>query len=71
VVGGDQLHSQILQRAGATRVSRAAFLIPVSVIALGVLAPGERLAALQLAGMALITAGVLAIDGRIGAATRR
>lgn len=65
------LYFHILQRAGATSVSLVTFLIPVSAIALGVLVLGERLTALQLAGMALIAAGLLAIDGRIGAATRR
>jgi len=37
----------------------------VSAILLGVLVLGERLAANQLAGMALIAAGLVAMDGRV------
>lgn len=59
------LYFSILARAGATNLLLVTFLIPVSAILLGVLALGEGLAANQLAGMALIAAGLVAIDGRL------
>ena len=40
------------------------FLVPVSAIVLGAALLGERLAAHQIAGMAAIFIGILAIDGR-------
>ena len=59
------LYFRILATAGATNLLLVTFLIPVSAIVLGVLVLGERLAASQLAGMALIAAGLAAIDGRL------
>ncbi|MDT0683455.1 DMT family transporter [Roseicyclus sp. F158] len=59
------LYFQILQRAGATNLLLVTFLIPVSAIALGVLVLGEHLNGLEIAGMVLIGAGLLAIDGRV------
>ena len=59
------LYFRILATAGATNLLLVTFLIPVSAILLGVLVLGERLAALQLIGMALIAAGLAAIDGRL------
>ena len=59
------LYFRILAAAGATNLLLVTFLIPVSAILLGVLALGERLTANQLAGMALIGAGLVAIDGRL------
>lgn len=55
---------RLLARAGATNVGLVTFLIPVSAILLGVLILGETLAARHGAGMALIAAGLLLIDGR-------
>lgn len=59
------LYFQILQRAGATNLLLVTFLVPVSAIALGVLVLGEHLSGPQIAGMTLIGAGLLAIDGRV------
>ena len=59
------LYFQILQRAGATNLLLVTFLIPVSAITLGVLVLGEDLSGLEIAGMMLIGAGLLAIDGRV------
>jgi drug/metabolite transporter (DMT)-like permease len=56
---------RLLARAGATNVGLVTFLIPVSAILLGVLILGETLAARHFAGMALIGAGLVLIDGRI------
>ena len=58
------LYFRVLARAGATNTSLVTFLIPVSAILLGVFALGERLETHQLAGMAAIAIGLLAIDGR-------
>ena len=60
------LYFRILATAGATNLLLVTFLIPVSAIVLGVLVLGERLAPTHLAGMALIAAGLAAIDGRLG-----
>ncbi|MBB3020253.1 drug/metabolite transporter (DMT)-like permease [Microvirga lupini] len=63
---------RLLARAGATNVGLVTFLIPVSAILLGVLILGETLAARHVAGMALIGAGLILIDGRaISALMRR
>ncbi|MGE3294909.1 MAG: DMT family transporter [Geminicoccaceae bacterium] len=59
------LYFRLLRAAGAVNLQLVTFLIPVSAILLGVLVLGERLTALQLAGMALIAAGLAAIDGRL------
>jgi drug/metabolite transporter (DMT)-like permease len=56
---------RLLARAGATNVGLVTFLIPVSAILLGVLVLGETLAARHFAGMALIGAGLILIDGRM------
>lgn len=58
------LYFRILATAGATNLSLVTFLIPVSAILLGTLFLGEVLLARHLAGMALIGAGLAAIDGR-------
>ncbi|MGF9758555.1 DMT family transporter [Microvirga sp. 0TCS3.31] len=63
---------RLLARAGATNVGLVTFLIPVSAILLGVLVLGEVLALRHIAGMALIGAGLILIDGRaISAVTAR
>ena len=56
---------RLLARAGATNVGLVTFLIPVSAILLGVLVLGETLAMRHMAGMALIGAGLILIDGRL------
>lgn len=60
------LYFRILARAGATNTTLVTFLIPVTAVLLGVMVLGERLEAHQLAGMAAIAAGLLALDGRAG-----
>lgn len=55
----------MLARAGATNILLVTFLVPVSAIVLGVGLLGEVLTPAQLAGMALIGAGLAAIDGRL------
>ena len=58
------LYFRILATAGATNLLLVTFLIPVSAILLGTLFLGEVLLPRHLAGMALIGAGLAAIDGR-------
>ncbi len=58
------LYFRILATAGATNLLLVTFLIPVTAILLGVLALGESLSAGHIFGMALITSGLAAIDGR-------
>ena len=62
---GYVLYFRILATAGATNLLLVTFLIPVSAIVLGALLLGERLSAQHFAGMALIGAGLAAIDGRL------
>lgn len=62
---------RLLARAGATNVGLVTFLIPVSAILFGVLLLGETLEPRHLAGMALIAAGLMLIDGRPAAAIGR
>jgi drug/metabolite transporter (DMT)-like permease len=59
------LYFRILSTAGATNLLLVTFLIPVSAILLGSLVLGERLDAAHFVGMALIGAGLAAIDGRV------
>jgi drug/metabolite transporter (DMT)-like permease len=61
---------RLLARAGATNVGLVTFLIPVSAILLGVLVLGETLATRHVAGMSLIGAGLILIDGRAIAALK-
>jgi drug/metabolite transporter (DMT)-like permease len=58
------LFFRILATVGATNVLLVTFLIPVSAILLGIAFLGESLQPRHLAGMALIGAGLAAIDGR-------
>jgi drug/metabolite transporter (DMT)-like permease len=60
------LYFRILARVGATNTTLVTFLIPVTAVLLGVVVLGERLEAHQLAGMAAIAVGLLALDGRAG-----
>jgi drug/metabolite transporter (DMT)-like permease len=59
------LYFRILATAGATNLLLVTFLIPVSAILLGALALGEQLSTQHFLGMALIGAGLAAIDGRL------
>src|SRR3546814_21087663 len=51
--------------AAGSNVNLVTLLVPVSAILLGVLVLGESLALRQIAGMAVIALGLLAIDGRV------
>ncbi len=62
---------RILAAAGGTNISLVTLLIPVSAVLLGSLVLGERVTAVQLAGMALIALGLIAIDGRMPALLQR
>lgn len=64
------MYFRLLATAGATNLLLVTFLVPVGAILLGVLVLGETLAARHLAGMALIGAGLAAIDGRLAARLR-
>ena len=59
------LYFQLLASAGATNSLLVTFLIPISAILLGALFLGEMLEPRHFAGMALIGAGLAAIDGRM------
>ncbi len=59
------IYFRILAASGATNLLLVTFLIPVSALVLGTTVLGERLEPRQLAGMALIGAGLAAIDGRL------
>lgn len=59
------LFFRLLATAGATNTSLVTLLIPASAILLGAAFLGERLSLPQLGGMALIGAGLLALDGRV------
>jgi drug/metabolite transporter (DMT)-like permease len=59
------LYFRLIASAGATNAVLVTFLVPVTAILLGVLILGEVLALRHLLGMALIGAGLAAIDGRL------
>lgn len=59
------IYFRILSTAGATNLLLVTFLIPVSAIVLGTLFLDEALLLRHVAGMALIGAGLIAIDGRL------
>lgn len=65
------LFFRILSTAGATNLALVTFLIPVSAILLGSLVLGERLEPKHFIGMAMIAAGLIAIDGRLVRAFRK
>ena len=65
------LYFRLLASAGATNSLLVTFLIPISAILLGALFLGEQLEPRHFAGMALIGAGLAAIDGRLWALIRR
>jgi drug/metabolite transporter (DMT)-like permease len=58
------LYFRLLAVAGAVNLLLVTFLIPVTAIWLGVAVLGEALTLRQLAGMALVGAGLAAMDGR-------
>ena len=59
------LYFRILATAGATNLMLVTLLIPVSASALGVAVLGEALEVQHVLGLALITGGLLTIDGRL------
>lgn len=59
------LYFRLLATAGAVNLTLVTFLVPVTSILLGTTFLGERLAANHFAGMTLIAAGLLVIDGRL------
>ncbi len=65
------LFFRIVIVAGASNVMLVTFLVPVSAILLGWLVLGETLEPRQWLGMALIMAGLAAIDGRVAGMWRR
>jgi drug/metabolite transporter (DMT)-like permease len=65
------LYFQLLASAGATNSLLVTFLIPITAILLGALFLGEMLELRHFAGMALIGAGLAAIDGRLLRLARR
>lgn len=64
------VYFRILAVAGATNLMLVTFLLPISALMLGVFLLGETLTAQALGGMALIGAGLAAIDGRLWAIVR-
>ena len=59
------IYFRVLATSGATNILLVTFLIPISAILLGATVLGERLGWNAFAGMALIFAGLVAIDGRL------
>jgi drug/metabolite transporter (DMT)-like permease len=59
------LYFRILSTAGATNLLLVTFLIPVSAIIMGAFGLGESLDVRHFTGLALIGAGLAAIDGRV------
>ena len=59
------LFFEILAKAGAVNASLVTFLVPPSAVFLGMVFLGEVLALRHIIGMALILAGLIAIDGRL------
>ncbi len=65
------LYFRILAAAGATNLLLVTFLIPPSAILMGWAVLGEALGPNHFAGLALVLAGLAAIDGRLLAPRRR
>jgi len=66
------IYFSILRSAGSTNLMLVTLLMPFGAIALGSAFLGERIGAYALAGMALIVAGLVTIDGRaLSALSRR
>jgi drug/metabolite transporter (DMT)-like permease len=68
---GYVLYFRLLSTAGATNLLLVTFLIPVSAILMGTFGLGEHLDVRHFVGLALIGAGLAAIDGRVLARIRR
>ena len=62
---GYVLYFRLIASAGATNALLVTLLIPIPAILLGALVLGDQLAPRHFAGMALIAAGLAAIDGRL------
>jgi drug/metabolite transporter (DMT)-like permease len=62
---GFVIYFRVLATAGATNVMLVTLLMPIVALLLGWLLLGEAVTATALAGMALVFAGLLAIDGRL------
>ena len=65
------LYFRLLASAGATNSMLVTLLMPVTAILLGVTVLGERLDPRHFVGMALLAAGLAAVDGRIMSALPR
>jgi drug/metabolite transporter (DMT)-like permease len=64
------LFFNLIAKAGATNASLVTLIVPASAILLGAIFLGERLAPIEVAGMAAIAAGLITFDGRaFGSAT--
>jgi drug/metabolite transporter (DMT)-like permease len=64
------LYFNLVAKAGATNASLVTLIVPASAILLGAIFLGERLAPVEVAGMAAIAAGLITFDGRaFGSAT--
>ena len=59
------IYFRLIASAGASNAALVTFLVPISAIILGVTFLGERFTTGQGAGMALIGAGLLVMDGRV------
>ena len=59
------LYFNIIASAGAINASLVTLLVPVSAFLLGAAFLGERLEPFEFAGMALIMASLIIIDGRL------
>jgi drug/metabolite transporter (DMT)-like permease len=59
------LYFNIVARAGGTNASLVTLLIPASAILLGMFVLGERISPAEFAGLGLILAGLIVIDGRL------
>lgn len=59
------LYFRILASAGASNLSLVTFLLPVSALVLSLLVLQESINERQLAGMAVIFAGLIVVDGRL------
>jgi drug/metabolite transporter (DMT)-like permease len=64
------LYFRLIERAGASNAQLVAFLMPVLAVTLGIMVLGEKLSGGQLAGAALIFAGLVILDGRVFQALR-
>lgn len=65
------IYFTLLSRAGATNLLLVTFLIPVTAVVLGAAVLGETIGGTQVAGMAVIAAGLALIDGRLLARNRK